>query len=124
MGGLEPPFVVLRPVPLEFGRHREDYDVLVRALSAEGFRVELQAPIEERWDGIQHASADLLVYILEGAATGVAGAITTVIIKTLGNKVRRPKNRQEPRRAAMFGPDGEVITTVEIPDLEPDDDPA
>src|SRR5215211_4551469 len=100
MGGPEPLFVVLRPAPLEFGRHREDYDVLVRALSAEGFRVELQAPIEERWDGIQFASADLMVYILEGAAagaaTGVAGAITTVIIKTLGNKIRRPKNRQEP----------------------------
>jgi hypothetical protein len=63
--------VVLQPAPMELGLHREGYEDLVGALTAQGYDVTLEVPEERRGFPGADAAYDLVVFIA-GHAEGVA----------------------------------------------------
>ncbi len=91
--------------------HKAQYEALRDALVAEGHDAVIQIPIEGRSGGISPVVAELAIHLGEG---GLLLLVTEAVKRFLRN-FRRPESG-EPRTATIYGPDGEVLATVELED--------
>lgn len=94
--------------------HREQYDALVAALRENGYDAEV-----ELWEyrGALQVAQEIAIHVVED---GLAVALVEFLKQHLRG-LRRPRS-DEPRRAVIYGPKGQVLRTVELPDDE--DSPA
>jgi hypothetical protein len=87
--------IVLEPAPMELGVHRDEYDVLVEALTAEGHVVQLVEPEERRSVPGAEIAVDLVVYVFEHGKD----LATDALLLELGRRLRgRRRRRAEVRR--------------------------
>jgi hypothetical protein len=89
---------------MELGLHREQYDTLVRSLTADGHSVDLVRPVERRDLGLElPALYDVAVRVGDVAASLLAlQQLISVMRKTLRGKDERT------RVGAIYLPDGTV----------------
>jgi hypothetical protein len=114
------PTLVVRPTTLDHGLYRASYDELLEDLQRRGFDAYLDRPPEQRDAGLSLAAADVMVTVAEHLGDHAIDVILGAVVMYLGGKVR--SKRRAKRHAAIFGPDGELLREVELPDQERDDD--
>jgi hypothetical protein len=109
--------IVLEPGVMELGANRDAYEALIDDLAAQGFDARIHQKMERRDGGIQHAAADLAIF-LAGAA---GGSVIDSIVKAVIARVRESvlNKRRPTRRGVIFGPNGEVLREFDI--TAPDD---
>jgi hypothetical protein len=96
--------------PRDLAMHSGQYDQLETALREAGYNATVERrPQEQR--GVGHVAAEIAVHVGED---GVAGVIVGFLRRYLRG-LRRPQTG-EPRRAVIYGPTGDVLSTVELPD--------
>lgn len=85
---------------MELGLHRDQYDALVEALTAEGHDVELVVPVEERFGlpGVE-VVADLVVYVVDQGKELATDALLLELARRLAGR-RRRRRRAEVRRGS------------------------
>lgn len=111
--------VVIAPLSgQELSAHLDEYQDLVNALHACRINVRVERPPAR--GGLQHAAADVVIYLLEAAAAGVVEVIVAGVVGTIGRRAARTR-RQRTTHVVIFGPDGQPLRRVEIPDA-PDED--
>lgn len=101
--------IVIEPSPLLRGTAEDELTALVRDLEARGHPVTLTSAPERR--DLGQAAADLAVHVLEAVEAHVLDAIVAAVTARL---VTRRRGRR-PKRAVIYGPDGEVLREVDIP---------
>jgi hypothetical protein len=117
--------VVVSPTRLEYERHRDLYPALVAELEKRGFEATLDEPPTQR-GGFEFASAEVVVYVGEGLGAVALGVLANAIWDGLkaaakrrgGHSTLDPEDSGQ-RRAAILGPDGEVLKEVVLDDNEP-----
>lgn len=109
--------VVLYPGPMEVETHREAYELLVEDLRSAGHDVHLKLPTEFRTgrgpSPEEIAGAALIVKLFDAAAQSIADGIIDAVRARLRAR-RRPM--RPPREAEILGPDGQVLSRVELDD--------
>jgi hypothetical protein len=106
--------IVLRPRPLEIAMYGEQYDALEEDLRAAGHDVRLEEPEEQRSaGGIPRAAWDVAVHILDTVDEEIIGAITLRLLARLKGKALGTKRR---RKAFIYGPRGEELREVDLPE--------
>ena len=92
--------------------HRAQYDELVAALQDAGFDAEI-----DLWEqrAVLPISPDILIHVGELGATAKGLFEITQLLRRVMRRLGRPPSG-EPRRAVIYGPDGEILKTVELPD--------
>jgi hypothetical protein len=109
--------IVLEPGVMELGANRDAYDTLVEDLAAQGFEARLHQKTERRDGGVQHAAADLVIFLAGAAGASVIDSIVKAVIAHVRESVL---NKRHPhRRGVIFGPNGDVLHEFDI--TEPDD---
>src|SRR5690349_20453578 len=104
--------VVVRPSVLEYGVNHAAVDEFVSALRADGFDASLDRPPERRDGEIYHAGAVIVVYLFENADNvAVVTGVAALAVKTLR---KRRSARGGERRAAIFGPNGELLKEIKL----------
>jgi hypothetical protein len=98
--------IVITPAPLE-GLYREEWEAVRDDLKAAGLDVVIEQPIEER--GAGHL-------ILETVITVGATKSLDVLVEIVRTRLRR-RDRDRPP-IVVYGPDGEVLTRVDLPKLD------
>jgi hypothetical protein len=102
--------------PRDFAMHREQFERLASTLREHGYDAEIET-LEQR--AVLPFSPDILIHIGEAGATA-KGIIDLVgIVRRVLRRLRRPPSG-EPRRVVIYGPNGEVLRTVELLDNEDD----
>ncbi|MDQ6606556.1 MAG: hypothetical protein M3Z06_08430 [Actinomycetota bacterium] len=96
----------------DLGMHRAQYDELVAALQEAGFEAEI-----DLWEqrAVLPFSPDILIHVGEAGATAKGLFEITQLLRRIMRRLRRPPTG-EPRRAVIYGPNGEALKTVELPD--------
>lgn len=115
--------IVVRSSVIELGMFREEYEAFVAALGAEGFAARVDDPEERR--GLAQAAHDVGIWlgsdVAPGAAAGLAvEAVVRAARATIG-RAKRARRTQPLRRLPIYGPDGKVLSWVELPAAEDDD---
>ena len=112
------PRVVIRPTVVEYGVNRDAYDELIAELQSQGVDARIDQPPEERSGSLQHSALDVAIYLFENAdnIAMITGAVA-LAMKKLRKKPRA--GARAPRRAAIFGPNGEVLKQIDL-DEHPD----
>lgn len=103
--------VVLEPQPMP----PDVLDDLVEEIRAAGFDVEVTRPIEERGAAPPPFVVELTIRVAE---TGIVGALALAVRSLRRWAKRHFRNRKPPagiRLARIYGPDGEVLSEVEVP---------
>ena len=117
--------VVVSPARSEYARHRDLYPALLAELEKCGFEATLDAPAKQR-GGVEFASADVVIYVGEVLGAVALGILANAIWEGLkaAAKHRSARSTLDPedsgrRRAAILGPDGEVLKEVVLDHEEP-----
>lgn len=114
------PLMMLAPQLAEWGYGKDDWNEIANALEAEGIEVEL-VPDKRVW-----AAAEIVQVV---AAVIYVAAVTDSLLSTIERLIRAGKwvtARNERRLQGhirvveIYGPDGEVVKTIELPALEPE----
>ena len=96
----------------DLAMHRSQYDELVVALHDVGFEAEIEL-LEKRT--VLPFSPDILIHVGEAGATAKGLFDIAQLLRRIMRGLRRSPTG-EPRRAVIYGPNGEVLKTVELPD--------
>jgi len=109
--------ITIRTSVLEYRIYRDDYDAFVTALRHEGFATEIDQPMERRSAG--DTAVELGIWIWEhpeqaASLIAVAEAIRRAAASTIA-RARKARRTQQLRRLPIYGPDGEVLTWVDLP---------
>ncbi|MGO9821959.1 MAG: hypothetical protein ACLPTJ_15100 [Solirubrobacteraceae bacterium] len=106
--------VLIKPAGLrDLAMHREQYDRLESALREAGVDATVERDPWERRNWLEVVQ-QIAVHVSED---GLALLLVDYLRKYLRG-LRRPKSG-ESRRAVIYGPNGDVLRTVELPDDEP-----
>jgi len=96
--------------PRDLAMHREQYDRLVSELQELGFDAEIE--LWEQRSALQVAT-HIIIHLSEfGAAAKGLSDLIQVVRRTLRG-LRRPPSG-EPREVVIYGPNDEVLATVEL----------
>jgi hypothetical protein len=117
--------VVVSPTRLEYERHRDLYPALLAELEQRGFEATLEEPTNQR-GGIELASAEVVIYVggvlsavaLDVLANAIWDGLKAAAKRRGGHSTLDPEDSGQ-RRAAILGPDGEVLKEVVLDDDEP-----
>jgi hypothetical protein len=102
--------ILIQPAgPRDQAMHEQQYEELRAALEAEGYTATVDIGLERR--GAEQVIADLAIRIGEGVVLKV---VIDAVTRYLRNFRRPPSG--EPRTATIYGPDGDVLATVELED--------
>jgi hypothetical protein len=99
--------IVIEPSALLRGTASDGLDRLVEDLGQQRHVVTL-ASVPERRD-LRQAAADVVIHVLEAIEAHALDALIAALVARL---IIRRRNR--PRRAVIYGPDGEVLREVEL----------
>ena len=110
--------ITIELAPLEGGLHRDAYEALISDLAEQGFDAEIREPVETRGD-VPDALVNAALWLGDNAGEVAVGLIAKTYIDRM-RKSRRGRRRQSLRKpvAVIYGPDGEELRTVEIPERE------
>jgi hypothetical protein len=108
------------PPPLEYGVNRELWEAVVDGLNAEGLSARLEAPEEQR--GAPEVALAVGIFLAEYVGEEALNTIRQVLWTKLRGKRRLGTMKGKPRRVPVYLPNGDVLTWVEVPSVEPDDD--
>jgi hypothetical protein len=101
-----------------FGRAR--YEALAQDLRDLGFDVELEDPPDHSADALD--LVDLALYLGNLIATGLAGALTNLLVARLSEKRRDGGGDDDDptpsRFVVIYGPDDEILAELEIPERQ------
>ena len=104
---IEPSFWELEPFTGQYLALREE-------LEQHGHDVDLREPIERR--DLGQALEDVALHIAGNVDAYVEGAVIGAAIKWLRGRAKVGPRRGRGRRAVIYGPGGEVIRKLELPD--------
>jgi hypothetical protein len=104
--------VLISPSRAENYRYHEDYQLLVEELRNADFEAEILDPPEQR-GGVEHRAAEV-TFVLEGLATRAAVEAAKALTKAIIRRLRKPPRGPGRRVAVIYGPDGEIISEVEL----------
>jgi hypothetical protein len=110
--------ILLRPRFYEAGPFREQYDRLVIDLESQGFSVEIEREVEERGTAgeILQTAYDVAVHLADEAGIALVDLVVLALVTRLRGKAILGKNRGRARKAFIYGPGGEVLREVELPE--------
>jgi hypothetical protein len=111
--------IVIEPASIELGLNRDAYDGLVSDLEEGGFDAELRPRTEERW-GLPEVPQEFVVASL-WLGEHIAGQAFDAIVQMLLSRMWRSRRKlrgQRPPVVLIYGPDGEVLRKVEIPERD------
>jgi hypothetical protein len=95
------------------------YEALVVDLHERGFEAELREPIEQR-SGLPQEIANAALWVGERISDGTIEVIIGIYLERMRRSRRRKHKPPRPPVAVLYGPDGEPLRRVEIPDLADD----
>jgi hypothetical protein len=102
--------------PRDLAMHRDQYDRLVIELQELGFDAEIE--LWERRGALETAS-HIIIHLGEfGAAAKGLSDLVPVVRRTLRGPRRPPSG--EPREVVIYGPNDEVLATIELDDEDED----
>jgi hypothetical protein len=103
--------VLIQPAgPRDHAMNNEKFEQLRAALKAEGHDATVKIPMERR--GAGQETVELAIYLGEAAA---ADGILQLVKRCLRG-LRRPGPPDERRTVPIYGPNGDVLATVELED--------
>jgi len=116
--------ISIRTSVVESGLYGDDYDAFAEALRAEGYAVELDdEPAEYR--SAEKVAVEVGIWIWENAGNAAEVAALALVIQQAAaatiSRAKKARRSQPMRRLPIYGPDGSVIASVELP---ADDDEA
>jgi hypothetical protein len=95
--------------------HRKQYDRLVAVLRENGYEAEID--LLEYRSGDLPVAQDIIIHVGQAAAAAKGMYDVTQIVRRVLCGLRRGRSG-ESRRVVIYGPDGEVLRRVELPDDE------
>jgi hypothetical protein len=102
--------VLIQPAgPRDQAMHKDQYEALRAALEADGYEATVDIGFEKR--GVEQVVLDLVIQL---GGDVLLDAVVAAVKKYLRN-FRRPET-DEPRTATIYGPQGEVLSVVELED--------
>jgi hypothetical protein len=105
---------------LERGFHAEAYVALVVDLEEAGFEAELRAPEEQRF-GLPQELVNAALTLSEKVGDETIAVIVGIYVdRMLRSRRRRKDPPSRPPVMELYGPDGDVLRTVEIPERDED----
>jgi hypothetical protein len=111
--------VVLEPRFFEIGPFTDQYDDLVEAMRKDGLDVRVKGEREYRSAGeIARTAYDVAVHLLDEASEELVALVVGYLMAHLKGKAILGQNRGERRRAFIYGPRGEKLSELELPDDE------
>lgn len=98
--------------PRDLAMHREQYDRLVGELQELGFDAEI-----ELWEqrGALDIASHIIIHLGEFGATAKGLSDLVPVIRRTLRGLRRPQSG-EPREVVIYGPNDEVLATVQLDD--------
>lgn len=111
----------MAPNRAEWELGRDQYEGFVCALQEAGYGAWLQEPRDGRYaEGgmVTDPLIDLSIFLWEQVREEAIGALVALAFEHLRRRAgrRRRWRRQRARRGVIYGPDGEVLRTFELPD--------
>lgn len=106
--------------PRDAAMHEGQFALLAAALDGAGFAVvttTAEPPVEWRdfAQGVTGPLTDIVIHVGEDLAAGVLLHVVALVRKYLSG-LRRPGNGEPRRYAVIYGPKGEVLSRLELPD--------
>jgi hypothetical protein len=110
--------IVIEPGPLELGLYEEAYEALLEDLRERGFEAEIRRPVEQRF-GLPQEIVNTALWVSETIGEETVGIIMHAFLQRM-RKSRRPRKKPPPVPpvAILYGPDGEPLRRVEIPEAD------
>jgi hypothetical protein len=116
--------VTIEPMPLELGLLEAEYGQVVRDLKASGHTVNLRRPVEERsLPGVEETLRGayvVVLYLADFVKDPIRDALVAILLNRLRARWRR--GHAPTRRAAIYGPNNQLLVEVDLPSEEPEDD--
>jgi hypothetical protein len=104
---------------MELGLNRDAYDALIADLEKQGFEAEIRAPIEERFGLPPQEVANVVFSLAEKIGDETLGVLVGIFVQRMReSRTRRKKPPPRPAIAIFYGPDGEPLKQIEIPEAE------
>jgi hypothetical protein len=113
--------VLVAPNRAEWEPSRDQYDGFVSALKEAGLGAWLQEPRDGQYAQggvVTDPLIDLTIFLWEQVREETIGAIVALAIENLRRRATRGRRwrRKRVRRGVIYGPDGEVLRTFELPE--------
>jgi hypothetical protein len=106
--------------PRDAAMHAAQYERLKAALEKQGYIVIVDVGQEVR-TGVESVVAEIAIHIGEIIAADGALSLARSVRRFLRGLRKLPAG--EPRRAVIYGPRGDVLATIELPEDEDDGSP-
>ena len=111
--------IVIAPSPMELGLNRDAYDALIADLEKQGFEAEIREPVEARFTLPPQEVANVVVSLAEKIGDETLGVLVGIFVQRMReSRTRRKKPPPRPAIAIFYGPDGEPLKQIEIPEAE------
>lgn len=101
---------------MELGLHGQAYEGLIDDLEEQGFEAEIRRPVEQRGAAPQDL-VNVALWLSEEVGRETLGVIIGIFIERM-QRSRRARKRPPPRppKAVLYGPNGDPLRELEIPD--------